>query len=297
MHKLENNKTEFENLSKISNQSFDEERALYASKNLFLDNVKFIGKKDGESALKESQDIVLSNCLFALRYPLWHIKDVSITNSKFEETCRAPFWYDDGLDINESTLLSPKAFRECKNINLTDTKVDGDEPFWKCKDINLNKCVIGGKVLANYAFFGSKSVTLKNVKFTGKYSFQYINNLYLEDCELDTKDAFWHSKHVYCKNCTIKGEYLAWYSNDITFDHCLIESHQPLCYANKIKLIDCKMPNSDLAFEYSSANGNIIGKIDSIKNLRKGKLIVGSLGELINDEPKYKCSGKVVVKK
>ena len=44
-------------MNKIVNQKFDEERTLYRSNNLILENCVFDGVADGESALKESSDI------------------------------------------------------------------------------------------------------------------------------------------------------------------------------------------------------------------------------------------------
>ena len=47
----------------IENQTFDEERALYGSRELLVRNVSFDGPADGESALKESSDIQVGACL------------------------------------------------------------------------------------------------------------------------------------------------------------------------------------------------------------------------------------------
>ena len=41
----------------IENKVFDEERALYNSENLIVNNIKVQGERDGESALKESRNI------------------------------------------------------------------------------------------------------------------------------------------------------------------------------------------------------------------------------------------------
>ena len=67
----------------IENQSFDQERALYASENLTVKDCRFDGPADGESALKESKEIVADHCFFNLRYPFWHdhfltIRDLSL---------------------------------------------------------------------------------------------------------------------------------------------------------------------------------------------------------------------------
>lgn len=58
----------------IENQTFDMERALYASDGVFLKNCSFDGPADGESALKESRNVSLSRCFCNLRYPFWHDK-------------------------------------------------------------------------------------------------------------------------------------------------------------------------------------------------------------------------------
>lgn len=44
-------------MNTITNQTFDQERALYGSHGLLLKDSAFDGPADGESALKESSDI------------------------------------------------------------------------------------------------------------------------------------------------------------------------------------------------------------------------------------------------
>ena len=58
----------------IENQRFGEERALYHRRGLTLRGCRFAGEEDGESALKECADVAAENCLFDLRYPLWHVE-------------------------------------------------------------------------------------------------------------------------------------------------------------------------------------------------------------------------------
>ncbi len=60
-------------MKKYENQTFDAERALYALRSGLVSNCSFQGPADGESALKECENITVENCLFGLRYPLWHL--------------------------------------------------------------------------------------------------------------------------------------------------------------------------------------------------------------------------------
>lgn len=279
-------------MKKIENKTFGEERALYNAKDTRLINVSFKGEEDGESALKESSNIYVEKSLFALRYPLWHVNKVDILKSEFAETCRAPLWYSNDILVVDSKLNGVKAFRECGNIVLKNSNFVSEEFMWRCHDIDVNKCYIEGQ----YGFFESKDIKIKNLKFKGKYSFQYVNNLVIEKSEFDTKDAFWHSKNVVVKDSIIKGEYLAWYAEDITFINCEIHSHQPLCYCKNLKLVNCKMIDCDLAFEYSNVDATIVGHINSIKNPLSGKIVVDSIGELIREDDKYQSKAVVTIK-
>lgn len=77
----------------ISNQTFDEERALYGQKEIHVTNCRFDGPADGESAFKEGTDITAEYCFFNLRYPFWHDTNLTIRDGEMTEFCRAALWY------------------------------------------------------------------------------------------------------------------------------------------------------------------------------------------------------------
>lgn len=264
----------------ISNETRDEERAYYSSFNCVFENVKISGPADGESAFKECKDIETNNCVFDLRYPLWHVNGLEVKNSSFSVTCRAALWYTNDVKMSYCEMHGIKAFRECKNINVIESKIYSDEVFWRVSNIEIKNTLIEGV----YAFFQCNNIDIDNVGFTGKYSFQYTENVEICDSTLNTKDAFWHSKNVTVRNSVINGEYLGWYSENLTLINCKISGTQPLCYAKGLKVIDCTMDDCDLAFEYSEVDGIIVGKVKSIKNPLKGKLIVEHCDEFIKDE-------------
>ena len=268
-------------MKQITNQVFDEERALYAITEAEVEHCRFEGPADGESAFKEAKDVVVRDCDFHLRYPFWHTARAELSEIRMYGTCRAALWYSQDIAIDRSELRGIKALRECANISLRATQVESAEFGWFCKDITVEDSSLAGE----YLFMHSEQITLRNVSLKGKYSFQYCKNVEIFDSVLDTKDAFWESENIAVYNSTVKGEYLAWYAKNLRLVNCKIIGTQPLCYANGIVLENCTMESCDLSFEYSHVDADIKGKIDSVKNpLAESRIVADEIGEIILDE-------------
>ena len=265
----------------IKNQIFDQERALYGLKDTLVKNCRFDGPADGESALKEARNIQAEGCYMNLRYPFWHVDGARISDTLFTENCRAALWYDNNIDIEESSLFGIKALRECQNITLKNCKVNSTEFAWKSQNLTIENVTIEE---SEYPFFEIREAKISGLKMKGKYSFQYNENIQITNSELDTKDAFWHTKNVTVKNSLVKGEYLGWYSENLTLENCRIIGSQPFCYCKNLVLKNCTMENCDLAFEKSSLQAEIKGKIDSVKNPLSGKIIADCIGLLIQEK-------------
>ena len=70
----------------IKNKTFDEERSLYSLSNATVLNCTFAGERDGESALKEARSVVVKDCSFSLRYPLWHVEDLDRKSTRLNSS-------------------------------------------------------------------------------------------------------------------------------------------------------------------------------------------------------------------
>lgn len=276
-------------MERIEGKKFDEERALYGSDGVRVSNCAFDGPADGESALKESKNIIAEKCFFNLRYPFWHNNNLTITDSEMTQNCRAALWYDENVTIEDSKLHGIKALRECSNISITDTDIISPEFGWfthfvKMKDVSAE---------SEYFMLRSDHLVFENVTLKGKYSFQYLEDSEFINCRFDTKDAFWHAKNVVVRDSIIKGEYLSWYSENLTLINCTIIGTQPLCYCKGLKLVNCRMEETDLCFEKSDVNAEVINHIISIKNPASGIIRVAGYDELIMDDKNAK--GKIEI--
>lgn len=276
----------------IMNKSFDEERALYGIADTLVSRCRFEGPADGESALKEARNIEVSDSSFSLRYPLWHVDGFKMEHVTMDDKTRAAIWYARNGEIIDSELNGIKAVRECDNLKVKDTKVNSPEFGWKSRNITLEHV----DITSEYIFLDAKELTLKNVEMNGKYSFQYVENMEITDSRLNTKDAFWHSKNVTVKNSVIKGEYLGWYSEGLTLIECKIIGTQPLCYCKNLKLIRCTMEDTDLSFEYSEVEADVIGNIKSVKNPKAGRIVADRVDEIIMEDAVMDCTGKIIIR-
>ena len=267
------------------NETHDEERAFYGIKQARIQNCTFAGAADGESALKETTDLIVEDCNFQLRYPFWHTAKAVVRDCKMTETCRAAFWYDEDITIINSDLGGIKALRECNHIKLENCKINSTEFGWFCHHINMENCTLASE----YPFLQCFDVEIHNLCMTAKYSFQYTENITVSNSRLNTKDAFWHSKNVTVYDSVVKGEYLGWYSENLRLVRCKIIGTQPLCYAKGLILEACEMIDCDLSFENSEVVADVAGEIMSIKNPLRGRITAGCIGEVIMENLDSQC--------
>ena len=267
----------------IEKKTFDKERALYGLRHAYVRDCSFTGPADGESVLKECEDIVAERCFCNLRYPFWHVHGLKIHDCDITEHGRAALWYSDHIEISESRLHGIKALRECHEVAVTKCDIVSNECGWFSRNFRMADCT----VRSDYFMLHAKNLNFSNIRFSGKYALQYIHDCTFENCDITSRDAFWHARNVTVRNCELKGEFLGWYSDHLTLEHCRIISSQPLCYCDNLKLVECEVVDSDLCFEKSDVDAVITTSVDSIKNPRSGRIVVPAVEELIQDSDSH----------
>ena len=275
---------------KIENKTFEGERSLFTSNSLEIFNCTF---QNGESPLKESSDISLSNCNFKWKYPLWYCNTVKVKDSYLAETARSGIWYTSNLVINDSVIDAPKTFRRSEQIILNNVKLNNAlETMWNCKEIILNNVYVRG----DYFAFNSTDIEANDLTIEGNYSFDGGKNIVIKNSKLISKDAFWNCENVAVYDSIIVGEYLGWNSKNVTFINCQIESEQGLCYMENVKLVNCKLVNTTLAFEYSTVDANIKTENSDIKNPIGGCIKTDCInGVLLEDEFVDSKNTKIII--
>ncbi len=251
------------------------ERALYETHDAKIENCIF---DDGESPLKESSNLDISHTSFCWKYPLWYDKNVKVEHSTFFEMARAGVWYTQDITLNDVLICAPKNFRRCKELTLKDvTFTDAKETLFNCEDVKL----INVSAKGDYFGMHCSNMDIENLKVDGNYAFDSAKNATFKNCKLLTKDAFWNCENINIEHSYICGEYFGWNSKNITLKDCTIESLQGFCYMENVKLINCKVLNTNLAFEYSTVDADITTRLISIKNPKGGRIVCRGYDELI----------------
>ena len=268
------------------------ERALYNSIDLAVTDSIF---EDGESPLKECANILVDNCTFKWKYPIWYSSVVRVSGCTFDEGARAGIWYTRDIEITDTVINAPKAIRRCERVRLKNVSfTDAKETLWHCNRVELS----GVRAYGDYFGMNSENIRATDLVIEGGYAFDGARNVEIRGARINARDVFWNCENVTVYDSVIIGEYIGWNSKNITLINCTVESNQGFCYMNNLTLKNCTLNKTDLAFEYSTVNADIVGKIDSVKNPISGKIVADEIGEIIIDEDLVdKSKTEIIVKR
>lgn len=269
------------NEKKLIKQEFlTGERALFASHDIKVVDSIF---DDGESPLKESSDIEVEGCMFRWKYPLWYCKNVKATDCSWFEMARAGVWYTENIEVTNALIEAPKNFRRCNGLRLNRvTFTDAEETLWNCENVKMNRVTAKG----DYFAMNCSNLEIDDFSLVGNYSFDGVKNMVIRNSKMLSKDAFWNSENVTAYDSFISGEYLGWNAKNLTLINCTVESLQGMCYIDNLVMKNCKLINTTLAFEYSSCDVQINGRVDSVINPSSGIISADTIGELIMEKDK-----------
>lgn len=279
-------------MEEIRQEFLTGERVLFKGENLDIYDTIFT---DGESPLKESYNIKLTNSMFKWKYPLWYSKNITINNCTLFEMARAGIWYTDNIYIENTIIEAPKNFRRTTEITLKNvTFSNAEETLWNCNNIIMEKVTAKG----DYFAMNSENMNIKNFTLIGNYCFEGCKNVEIHNAKMLSKDAFWNTENVTVYDSFISGEYLGWNAKNLTLVNCTIESLQGMCYIDNLVMKNCKLINTTLAFEYSTVDVEIDSKIDSVLNPRSGIIKAKYIDELIIEKDKVDADKtKIICKK
>ena len=261
-------------------QRFTGERALFKAHDLRIRDCVF---EKGESPLKESGNLDIADSVFRWKYPLWYCGKVEVRRSMLLEMARAGMWYSNDLLFEDCTIEAPKGFRRCSGVRIARCAfADAAETLWSCSDIMLEDVSAKG----DYFAMNCDNVAIDGFQLAGNYSFDGCRNVEVSNARMASKDAFWNCENVTVRNSFITGEYIGWNSRNLTFENCTIESLQGFCYIDGLVLRNCRLVNTDRAFEYCTGiDAEVTTVVDSVVNPAEGTIRAAGFGAVEQDDP------------
>lgn len=273
----------------VRQQFLTGERALFAAHDLAIYDTIF---DDGESPLKESENIALYGSMFKWKYPLWYSKNIQAKDCTWFDMARAGVWYTDNMSVEGAMIEAPKNFRRCKDLSLRDvTFTNAEETLWSCDRVTMKNVTAKG----DYFAMNTNNINVDGFNLVGNYSFDGCQNVEIHHARMLSKDAFWNTDHVTVYDSFISGEYLGWNAKNLTLVNCTIESLQGMCYIDNLVMKNCKLINTTLAFEYSSVEADIDGTIDSVINPTSGRITADHIEKLIMEKDKVDTTKTLIV--
>ncbi len=238
---------------------------------------------DGESPLKESRNLTITNSTFGWKYPLWYGENHIVKDSTFLEMSRSGIWYTNHSRFENCNIIAPKLFRRCHDISLSNIEFhDAKETLWTCDSVTLKDVKADN---GDYFLKDSTNVNVDSLVLNGNYFLDGGKNIRVVNSTLNSKDAFWNCENVYIENSTIVGEYFGWNSKNVVLKNCKVISHQGFCYIKNLTMIDCTIEDSDLIFEYcENIDCDIHSTLLSVKNPISGRIQSYGINELIEDD-------------
>ncbi len=262
-------------MQEYRDMKFTEERALFGAHDLEINGCVF---DKGESPLKETRNLKVSESLFRYKYPFWYADHIQVDQVTFFDMARAGIWYTKNFSMSNAIVEAPKNFRRCQGVSLNNVMFSNAlETLWTCDGVTLEHV----KARGPYFAMNSRNMQVHDLDLIGDYSFDGVVNLEISDSHLASKDAFWNTENVTVRNSFVTGEYLGWNAKNLTLIDCTIESLQGMCYVDNLVMKNCRLINTTLAFEYADVQADIRGTIESVFNPGRGCIKADRIRHLV----------------
>ena len=150
----------------------------------------------GIKAIRECENIRISDCTITSEEFGWKSKNITVTDSSLH----AQYLFFDSKDVTlDKVQMSGKySFQYMENLTIKNSILDTKDAFWHSKNVTVIDSVVKGEYLGWF----SEGLTLINCKISGTQPLCYCKNLTLINCTMEETDLSFEYSDV---NATILG--------------------------------------------------------------------------------------------
>ena len=184
-----------------------------------------------------------------------------ISGQTFDE--ERALYGSDGLVVKDCKFDGPadgeSAFKESKNIEVTDSYFNLRYPFWHDNNLKIDNCFLTEKCRA--ALWYTDNAVITGSKLHGIKALRECSDIRISDCDIISPEFGWSVDGIVMEDSSAEGEYFMMRSSDLKFKNVTLNGKYSFQYITDSVFENCEFNTKD-AFWHAK---NVVVKNSIIK--------------------------------
>lgn len=195
---------------------------------------------EGERPLFASQNLQLENVMIHIgESALKECRNIEVANSRFEG--KYPFWHADGFIVKNCLFTegARAALWYSQNLQMADTIVEAPKMFRDMDGILLENVQLPN---AQETLWHCHNVELRNVQVEkADYLFMHSENIRIDNYSQTGNYSFQYCKNVEISNAVINSKDAFWNTENVTIYDSEINGEYLGWHSRNLRLVNCKI--------------------------------------------------------
>lgn len=135
------------------------------------------------------------------------------------------------------------AFKECRDIQVSDCFFNLRYPFWHNKVLSINNCEM--TELCRAALWYSDDITITGSKLHGIKALRECGNVTMQGCDVLSAEFGWSTRGISMADCTVQSEYFMMRSNHLNFTNVQLKGKYSFQYIENSVFENCHLDTKD----------------------------------------------------
>lgn len=169
----------------------------------------------------------------------------TIENETFDQ--ERALYGSEQLSVNHCRFDGPadgeSAFKECRDIQVSDCFFNLRYPFWH--DIGLNVANCEMTELCRAALWYSEQVKITDSRLHGIKALRECADVKMQNCDVVSQEFGWSVRGIEMNNCTVQSEYFMMRSDHLKFANVRLKGKYSFQYIEDSEFEDCIFDTKD----------------------------------------------------
>lgn len=196
---------------------------------------------DQERALYGSENLHVAHCTFDGpadgESAFKECRDIQVSDCFFN--LRYPFWHDNGLEINscEMTEFCRAALWYSDEITITDSKLHGIKALRECGNVSMCGCDV---ISAEFGW-STRGIAMTDCTVQGEYFMLRSDHLRFTNVQLKGKYSFQYIEDSVFENCYLDTKDAFWHAKNVIVRNSVVKGEYLAWYCENVTFENCKI--------------------------------------------------------